>query len=106
MFLFLLSFFPFSVKQIFVLIIIIELVATMNLQPNSLAKTMKQAAVDKLPFTDSEIDKVVKSIQNLTPPFISRTPSYTNGDIDWNAFRQFVTTFAYDSHKDWIKTEL
>ena len=83
----------------------------MNLQPKansglSLAKTMKQAALDKIPFTDSEIDRLLKSIQNLNPPLITSTPSNANGDIDWKALRQFIATFAHESHKDWTKTEM
>jgi hypothetical protein len=64
-----------------------------------LAKTMKQAAIDRLPFTDSDIERVLKSFQNLTP-------ASSLSSVDWNALRQFVATFAHGSHKDWAKTDM
>ena len=94
------------IAKLFLLVIIIKLVSTMNLIQSAnnggfLAKSMKQAAIERLPFTDSDIERVVTSFQNLSPASTLLLDS-----VDWNALRQFVTTFAHGSHKDWARTDM
>ena len=65
---------------------------------HQIISSMKNAAIQKSTFTQLEVDKVIKSIQNLVP-------SSCDHAIPWNDLSTFISKFAHEPHTEWVKTE-
>eukprot|EP00546_Thalassionema_frauenfeldii_P010664 CAMPEP_0178921866 /NCGR_PEP_ID=MMETSP0786-20121207/15807_1 /TAXON_ID=186022 /ORGANISM="Thalassionema frauenfeldii, Strain CCMP 1798" /LENGTH=408 /DNA_ID=CAMNT_0020596109 /DNA_START=174 /DNA_END=1400 /DNA_ORIENTATION=+ len=58
-------------------------------------EAMEARAKEGQPFTETELDDVIKSLQNVTPE---------TSKIDWGALGKLLLDFAHYSHKDWNRT--
>lgn len=56
---------------------------------------MEARAKEGKPFTEVELDDVIKSLQNISPEAST---------IDWEALRKLLSEVAHHSHKDWNRT--
>jgi hypothetical protein len=58
-------------------------------------KAMEARAKDGIPFVDSELDEVIRSLRNITPD---------DSTIDFDVLRKTLSAIAHLSHKDWTRT--
>lgn len=56
---------------------------------------MEARAKDGIPFVDSELDEVIRSLQNITPD---------DSTLDFDQLRKTLSDIAHLSHKDWTRT--
>jgi hypothetical protein len=62
----------------------------------NMAHEMKTLAVNATPFSESELDRVILSLQQVAPD---------NNTMDWQALRELVAQSCHLTHKDWQRTE-
>eukprot|EP00930_Biecheleria_cincta_P047221 TRINITY_DN32684_c0_g1_i1.p1 TRINITY_DN32684_c0_g1~~TRINITY_DN32684_c0_g1_i1.p1 ORF type:complete len:444 (+),score=72.88 TRINITY_DN32684_c0_g1_i1:54-1385(+) len=61
-------------------------------------ESLKESATAGVPFSPSELDSAVTSMQNAA--------SGLSEELDWPGLRSALASSAHDSYKDWTKTEL
>lgn len=61
-------------------------------------ESLKESATDGVPFSPSELDSAVASMQ--------KAASGLSEELDWPGLRSALAASAHESYKDWVKTEL
>ena len=65
------------------------------------AAIMKERTAATVPYTDAELDDVIRSVRNLVPAAVAGG----SDEIDYTALRDLLHETAHLSHRDWSTTE-